>query len=217
MEDSAQETNLSSSLEGGGEVMVVERDPLGRYSRVSDALCPLSRSLRTHQRPQGAPARTPAPQISPLPPPPPPPSSSSSSCFSSSSSPPPPSPPPPPPLLLPLRVEGGDLTDAPLPTLAAPPPPPPSSQYNEILGRGAFKTVYKAFDDEEGIEVAWNQVRATDFVSSEKDAERLKFEVQMLRSLVHPCLMKFYDSWVDPKQLNINFITELFTSGTLRQ
>ena len=91
-------------------------------------------------------------------------------------------------------------------------------QYNEILGRGAFKTVYKAFDEEEGIEVAWNQVRASDFVScSEKDTERLKFEVEMLRSLQHPCLMKFYDSWVDPKHLNINFITELFTSGTLRQ
>uniref|UniRef100_A0A061SAT0 non-specific serine/threonine protein kinase n=1 Tax=Tetraselmis sp. GSL018 TaxID=582737 RepID=A0A061SAT0_9CHLO len=91
------------------------------------------------------------------------------------------------------------------------------SRFNEILGRGAFKTVYKAFDDEEGIEVAWNQVRASDFVSSNKDEERLHAEVAMLRSLDHPCLMKFYDSWVDPKTYTINFITELFTSGTLRQ
>ncbi|KAJ6324035.1 hypothetical protein OIU76_011356 [Salix suchowensis] len=30
-------------------------------------------------------------------------------------------------------------------------------RYNEILGRGASKTVYKAFDEYEGIEVAWNQ------------------------------------------------------------
>lgn len=28
-----------------------------------------------------------------------------------------------------------------------------------MLGRGAFKTVFKAFDEEEGIEVAWNQVK----------------------------------------------------------
>jgi len=91
------------------------------------------------------------------------------------------------------------------------------SRFNEILGRGAFKTVYKAFDDDEGIEVAWNQVRATDFVSSTKEEERLHAEVAMLRSLDHPCLMKFYDSWVNPTNLTINFITELFTSGTLRQ
>ncbi|MED6122954.1 hypothetical protein PIB30_044773 [Stylosanthes scabra] len=32
-------------------------------------------------------------------------------------------------------------------------------RYNEILGKGAFKTVYRAFDEVEGIEVAWNQVR----------------------------------------------------------
>lgn len=31
----------------------------------------------------------------------------------------------------------------------------PLPQFDEILGRGAFKTVYKAFDEVEGIEVAW--------------------------------------------------------------
>jgi len=31
-------------------------------------------------------------------------------------------------------------------------------QYGTVLGRGACKTVYKAFDLEDGIEVAWNQV-----------------------------------------------------------
>ncbi len=29
--------------------------------------------------------------------------------------------------------------------------------------------------------------------------------------------MSFYDSWLDQKHLTVNFITELFTSGTLRQ
>jgi WNK lysine deficient protein kinase len=28
----------------------------------------------------------------------------------------------------------------------------------ELLGRGAFKEVYKAYDLEKGIEVAWNEV-----------------------------------------------------------
>jgi len=91
------------------------------------------------------------------------------------------------------------------------------SRLTEVLGRGAYKTVYKAFDEEEGIEVAWNQVRATDFVTTQKDEDRLFAEVQLLRSLNHKSLMKFYDEWLDKSTYTINFITELFTSGTLRQ
>ncbi|KAL9273600.1 Serine/threonine-protein kinase WNK8-like protein, partial [Drosera capensis] len=41
----------------------------------------------------------------------------------------------------------------------------PSGRYvrfSEVLGKGAFKTVYKAFDEVEGIEVAWNRVKIDD-------------------------------------------------------
>jgi hypothetical protein len=31
-------------------------------------------------------------------------------------------------------------------------------RYKDLLGTGAVKKVYKAFDQEQGIEVAWNQV-----------------------------------------------------------
>ncbi|XP_024163847.1 probable serine/threonine-protein kinase WNK9 [Rosa chinensis] len=37
-------------------------------------------------------------------------------------------------------------------------------RYNEILGRGASKTVYRAFDEYEGIEVAWNQVKLSELI-----------------------------------------------------
>jgi len=36
-------------------------------------------------------------------------------------------------------------------------------KYNEILGKGACKTLYGAFDEYEGIEVAWNQAKLYDF------------------------------------------------------
>ncbi|RWW14516.1 hypothetical protein GW17_00021703, partial [Ensete ventricosum] len=32
-------------------------------------------------------------------------------------------------------------------------------RYDDLLGAGAVKRVYRGFDQEEGIEVAWNQVR----------------------------------------------------------
>lgn len=90
-------------------------------------------------------------------------------------------------------------------------------RYNEILGRGAFKTVYKAFDEVDGIEVAWNQVDIDDLLQSPQQLERLYSEVHLLKSLKHVNIIRFYHSWVDDVSKTINMITELFTSGNLRQ
>lgn len=90
-------------------------------------------------------------------------------------------------------------------------------RYNEILGKGASKTVYRAFDEYEGIEVAWNQVKLYDFLQSPEDLERLYCEIHLLKTMKHNNIMKFYTSWVDTANRNINFVTEMFTSGTLRQ
>ncbi|KAI3988759.1 hypothetical protein MKX01_001531 [Papaver californicum] len=90
-------------------------------------------------------------------------------------------------------------------------------RYKEILGKGAFKTVYNAFDEREGIEVAWNQIKVADVLRNSEDLERLYSEVHLLKTLKHKNIIKFYNSWVDTKYNYINFITEIFTSGTLRQ
>nr|XP_023870679.1 probable serine/threonine-protein kinase WNK7 [Quercus suber]POE88495.1 putative serine/threonine-protein kinase wnk4 [Quercus suber] len=90
-------------------------------------------------------------------------------------------------------------------------------RYNEILGKGAFKTVFKAFDEVDGIEVAWNQVRIDDVLQSPEDLEKLYSEVHLLKSLKHDNIIKFCNSWVDDKKKTVNMITELFTSGNLRQ
>ncbi|KAK4855599.1 hypothetical protein QYF36_008907 [Acer negundo] len=90
-------------------------------------------------------------------------------------------------------------------------------RYNEILGKGASKTVYRAFDEYEGIEVAWNQVKLYDFLQSPEELERLYCEIHLLKTLKHKNIMKFCTSWVDTAKRNINFVTEMFTSGTLRQ
>nr|GEY40004.1 probable serine/threonine-protein kinase WNK9 [Tanacetum cinerariifolium] len=90
-------------------------------------------------------------------------------------------------------------------------------RYNEILGKGASKTVYRAFNEYEGIKVAWNQVKLYDFLQSPEDLERLYCEIHLLKTLKHNNIMKFYTSWVDTANRNMNFVTEMFTSGTLRQ
>nr|XP_023904748.1 probable serine/threonine-protein kinase WNK6 isoform X1 [Quercus suber]POE45106.1 putative serine/threonine-protein kinase wnk6 [Quercus suber] len=90
-------------------------------------------------------------------------------------------------------------------------------RYKDVLGKGAFKTVYKAFDEVDGLEVAWNQVRIDDVLQSPDDLERLYSEVHLLKSLKHSNILKFYNSWIDDKNKTVNIITELFSSGNLRQ
>ena len=68
--------------------------------------------------------------------------------------------------------------------------------------------------------MAWNQVRVTDLLCSKDDKEerdRLFAEIRVLKALKHKNIMSFYDSWYEARTGTINFITELFTSGTLRQ
>lgn len=80
-----------------------------------------------------------------------------------------------------------------------------------------MKTVYKAFDVILGMEVAWNQVILNDVFQSPQELERLYSEVHLLNTLHHPSIMKFYTSWIDADRTTFNFITEMFTSGTLRE
>ncbi|XP_020245961.1 probable serine/threonine-protein kinase WNK7 [Asparagus officinalis] len=50
-----------------------------------------------------------------------------------------------------------------------------------------------------------------------ENLERLYSEVHLLKSLKHENIVKFYTSWVDEGNRTIDIITELFTSGSLRQ
>ncbi|XP_059624441.1 probable serine/threonine-protein kinase WNK6 isoform X2 [Cornus florida] len=90
-------------------------------------------------------------------------------------------------------------------------------RYKDVIGKGAFKTVYQAFDEGDGIEVAWSQVRIDEVLQSPEDLEKLYSEVHLLKSLKHNNIIKYYNSWIDDSNKTVNIITELFTSGNLRQ
>ncbi|TKY73859.1 serine/threonine-protein kinase WNK6 [Spatholobus suberectus] len=90
-------------------------------------------------------------------------------------------------------------------------------RYKDVIGQGAFKTVYKAFDEINGLEVAWSQVQIDEVLQSPGGLERLYSEVHLLKSLKYDNIVKFYNSWIDDKHRTLNLITELFTSGSLRQ
>lgn len=86
-----------------------------------------------------------------------------------------------------------------------------------FLGAGAMKKVYKAFDEREGIEVAWNEVHVSDVqFCNGKDKNRIYSEIRVLEQLKHRNIMQLFDWWYDAQKQKLIFITELFTDGSLR-
>lgn len=88
------------------------------------------------------------------------------------------------------------------------------SQFAEALGEGAFKKVFKAFDTQEGVEVAWNDVSITGLPKSERS--RVIGEVKLLSNIKHPKIINFFGSWFNKETNKVVFITEIVTSGNLR-
>ncbi|KAF9590861.1 hypothetical protein IFM89_039140 [Coptis chinensis] len=90
-------------------------------------------------------------------------------------------------------------------------------RYNDLLGTGSVKKVYRAFDQEQGIEVAWNRIRLGGFYDNEPMLERIYSEVRLLRKLRNTNIIALYNVWRDEEQDTLNFITEVCTSGNLRE
>ncbi|KAM5585343.1 putative serine/threonine-protein kinase WNK11 [Rosa sericea] len=90
-------------------------------------------------------------------------------------------------------------------------------RYDELLGSGAVKKVYRAFDQEEGIEVAWKQVKLSNFINDSAMTERLYSEVRLLKSLKNKNIIALHNVWRDGEKNILNFMTEVCTSGNLRE
>ncbi|XP_028268058.1 serine/threonine-protein kinase WNK4-like isoform X2 [Parambassis ranga] len=89
-------------------------------------------------------------------------------------------------------------------------------KFNIEIGRGSFKSVYKGLDTETTVEVAWCELQTHRLSKAER--ERFNEEVEMLKTLQHPNIVRFFDSWkatLKGHKCTI-LVTELMTSGTLK-
>ncbi|KAL0234035.1 hypothetical protein PCE1_001073 [Barthelona sp. PCE] len=89
------------------------------------------------------------------------------------------------------------------------------SHQGELLGRGSFKKVFKAFDQHAGIEVAWNSLDLERY--TDKEVAKLQNEIELLRTLTHPHIISCSDAFRSEDSKHVVFITEYMTSGNLRE
>ncbi|XP_069016275.1 LOW QUALITY PROTEIN: serine/threonine-protein kinase WNK4 [Embiotoca jacksoni] len=89
-------------------------------------------------------------------------------------------------------------------------------KFNIEIGRGSFKTVYKGLDTETTVESAWCELQTRKLTKAER--QRFSEEVEMLKGLQHPNIVRFHDSWKSTVKGHkcIILVTELMTSGTLK-
>lgn len=88
-------------------------------------------------------------------------------------------------------------------------------KFSSLIGRGAFKMVYRGQDVNNGNLVAWNEVNTKAY--GKRDMKRIMNEVTLLKTLSHPNLLAYYGGWVDKPEQKVVFVTELMTSGTLKE
>ncbi|XP_075379296.1 serine/threonine-protein kinase WNK4 isoform X3 [Mycteria americana] len=127
------------------------------------------------------------------------------------------SPPPPPPPGAAGRREPEETESEEVETRAvATSPDGRFLKFDIEIGRGSFKTVYKGLDTETTVEVAWCELQTRKLSKTER--QRFSEEVEMLKGLQHPNIVRFYDSWKSSVkgQICIVLVTELMTSGTLK-
>lgn len=76
------------------------------------------------------------------------------------------------------------------------------------------KIVYRAIDQIEGTEVLWNEISLEGV--SENRIRQLCTDVKVFGRINHPNLLNLYHAWIDKSRQLFIFITELFSSQTLR-
>lgn len=88
-------------------------------------------------------------------------------------------------------------------------------RFEDKLGTGQYKVVYRSYDTSMGIEVAWNTVNIKNLPKDEK--KRIMNEVRLLQNLTHKNLVQFHGSWVNREREEVIFVTEIMQSGSLME
>lgn len=84
-------------------------------------------------------------------------------------------------------------------------------RFNEELGSGSFKHVYKGYDFNKGREVAWSIMKSED----ELDLKKVLKEISIMKQLDHPNITKYISGWYDKEKREVVIISELCPGGSI--
>mmetsp|Transcript_29161 Transcript_29161/g.93144 ORF Transcript_29161/g.93144 Transcript_29161/m.93144 type:complete len:567 (-) Transcript_29161:90-1790(-) len=92
------------------------------------------------------------------------------------------------------------------------------SRTNSCIITTKYKTVYNGFDNVEGLDIAWHVIRGGELQLTEAQQVQLYEEVNNMSLIEHARVVNFHGCWRHPLVAeDIVYVTELFTSGTLKQ
>lgn len=90
-------------------------------------------------------------------------------------------------------------------------------RFEELIGSGSTKKVYKGYDTQIGIEVAWNIIDVSSI--PEPLRKQITSEIKILESCKN-CkdynIIKLYNYWFDKEKDQVILITEIYLSGTVK-
>ena len=89
------------------------------------------------------------------------------------------------------------------------------ARFDDELGVGAFKRVFRGYDYDTGREIAWNVINV--HFMSEDSIQKIKEEINIIKKLNHPNIINFVSGFYNEDKNEIVIITEIFNSGSLKQ
>ena len=87
-------------------------------------------------------------------------------------------------------------------------------RYDDILGEGASKTVYRGLDVTNNKVIAWNTISVINLTI--KNKEKVCKEIEILKSVNHNTILKMITHWYNKEKKEIIIITEIM-SYTLKK
>ena len=84
---------------------------------------------------------------------------------------------------------------------------------HDVVGKGGFSTVYRAFDTTAGSQVALKVIPLSKKQEAASDAMNLTFEVEILSTLKHPNVVEYIEA--SKEKNNFIIVTELIEGGSL--
>ena len=84
-------------------------------------------------------------------------------------------------------------------------------RYDDILGEGASKTVYRGLDVTNNKVIAWNTISVINLTI--KNKEKVCKEIEILKSVNHNNILKMITHWYNKEKKEINSLIDLINAN----